>query len=107
MAKAIPPYTFQNGFKQPSSEPPWLFALDDTADNEDPEEYTPPPSKELVTSSLQNSVGINITRHWPTLYDGTNNPHGLPSGWKPSKEVDVLIVGGKRIDYVIIYLLLT
>lgn len=63
----------------------------------DPEAYISPPSKELVTSQAHNELGINIIRTWPTLYDGTNNPHGLPTWWKPSRDVDVLIVGGKNI----------
>ena len=95
MAKAIPPYTFENGFKQPSIENPWLFGLANN-DNDDIRAYVPPPSKELVTSSVHNSLGINIARAWPTLYDGTNSPHGVPSQWKPLATVDVLIVGGEQ-----------
>ncbi|KAF2129697.1 FAD binding domain-containing protein [Dothidotthia symphoricarpi CBS 119687] len=52
-----------------------------------------PPSKEVVTSSRHNAIGINVLRTWPTLYDGTNTPHGIPSWWKPQQEIDVLICG--------------
>jgi len=98
MATALPPSTWQNGFKQPapaSDKLPWAGKSDD--DDGDPDAYVSPPSKELVTSSVHNSLGINVIRSWPTLYDGTNNPHGTPSWWQPSDEVDVLIVGGKCI----------
>ncbi|KAJ5170458.1 uncharacterized protein N7500_003241 [Penicillium coprophilum] len=32
-------------------------------------------------------------RTWPTLYDGTASPHGVPEWWKPLNQVDVLICG--------------
>ncbi|KAK0615276.1 FAD binding domain-containing protein [Bombardia bombarda] len=99
MATSIPPSTWENGFRQPATktEAPWLWKSDDgeqsEADDDDPDAFLAPPSKELVTSSAHNSRGINVIRTWPTLFDGTNNPHGTPSWWKPVEEVDVLIVG--------------
>nr|POF15329.1 aromatic hydroxylase fmpf [Quercus suber] len=53
------------------------------------------PSVELITSSKHNSLGINKLRTFPTLYNGTSSPHGVPEWWKPKDEVDVLICGDK------------
>ncbi|KAI0103344.1 FAD binding domain-containing protein [Nemania sp. FL0031] len=94
MAFAIPPSTWENGFKEPTAAPPWEFdyTQEDGVDD-DLEVYVIPPSKEIVTSDVHNDLGINVIRTWPTIYDGTNNPHGVPSWWKPSEQVDVLIVG--------------
>ncbi|KAI1324238.1 FAD binding domain-containing protein [Xylariaceae sp. FL0255] len=95
MAFAVPPSTWENGFKQPSTGQPWLTS--NTKQNGDPEDdptaYVTPPSKEIVTSDAHNDLGINVIRTWPTLYDGTNNPHGIPNWWKPQEQVDVLISG--------------
>ncbi|KAI0872293.1 FAD binding domain-containing protein [Hypoxylon argillaceum] len=52
-----------------------------------------PPSKEIVTSDVHNGLGINVIRTWPSIYNGSNNPHGVPSWWAPLEQVDVLIVG--------------
>ncbi|KAI1486884.1 FAD binding domain-containing protein [Biscogniauxia mediterranea] len=93
MARALPPSTWENGFKAPSTGTPWVWENEDPETKNDPEAYVTPPSKDLITSSVHNSLGISVIRTWPTLYDGTNNPHGIPSWWKPSKEVDVLICG--------------
>ncbi|KAI8630831.1 FAD binding domain-containing protein [Xylariaceae sp. FL1651] len=87
MAKAVPPSTFENGFRQPSEGTPWKW------EDDDPEGHVNLPSKELVSSTIHNDLGINVIRTWPTMYDGTNNPHGIPSWWKPSEKVDVLICG--------------
>ena len=100
MAFAVPPSTWENGFKQPSTGTPWVWNHSESENEDghsesahDERAYVTPPSKELVTSPAHNQLGINVVRTWPTLYDGTNNPHGLPNWWKPSQEVDVLIVG--------------
>ncbi|RYP27077.1 hypothetical protein DL768_011346 [Monosporascus sp. mg162] len=94
MAFAVPPSSWENGFREPSSGTPWAQSCDELAEiADDPDAYVPPPSKEIVTSPAHNEHGINVIRTWPTLYDGTNNPHGVPSWWKPANEVDVLIVG--------------
>ncbi|KAG7108051.1 hypothetical protein HYQ44_012766 [Verticillium longisporum] len=71
MATKSPAYTWENGFRA----------------------YVTPPSVDLTTSLTHNQLGINVVRHWPTLYDGTNSPHGVPSWWAPKEEVDVLICG--------------
>ncbi|VBB79335.1 Putative hydroxylase [Podospora comata] len=93
MARALPPHTWENGFKKPihASATPWVWKNDEQDD--DSHSFVTPPSKELLTSTAHNRVGINVIRTWPTLFDGTNNPHGTPDWWKPSDEVDVLIVG--------------
>ncbi|KAI1132515.1 FAD binding domain-containing protein [Nemania abortiva] len=95
MAFAIPPSTFENGFKQPSTGRPWEFdhTQEGGFDDDDSLVYATPPSKEIVTSDMHNDLGVNVIRTWPTIYDGTNNPHGVPSWWAPSEQVDVLIVG--------------
>ncbi|XXH03673.1 hypothetical protein Hte_010078 [Hypoxylon texense] len=92
MAFAIRPSTFENGFKQPATGEPWVW---NNGEDEagDPNSYVTPPSKEIVTSDAHNNLGVNVIRTWPTLYDGTNSPHGIPSWWKPAEKVDVLISG--------------
>ncbi|KAI0409180.1 FAD binding domain-containing protein [Xylaria palmicola] len=94
MAFAVPPGTWENGFKQPATGRPWVFnySPDDDVDD-DPDVYVTPPSKEIVSSDLHNELGINVIRTWPTIYDGTNSPHGIPTWWKPAEQVDVLISG--------------
>ncbi|KAL7622055.1 hypothetical protein AAE478_007556 [Parahypoxylon ruwenzoriense] len=94
MAFAIRPSTWENGFKQPAAGQPWVW--DHTENDEaldDPNSYVTPPSTEIVSSDAHNDLGINVIRTWPTLYDGTNSPHGIPSWWTPLEKVDVLIVG--------------
>ncbi|KAF2637244.1 FAD binding domain-containing protein [Massarina eburnea CBS 473.64] len=90
MAKSIASFTWERGFREPSEIRPWEAENDD--DNSQ-HGFSLPPPKEVVTSSRHNAMGINILRTWPTLYDGTNIPHGIPSWWKPQREVDVLICG--------------
>ncbi|KAI0437522.1 FAD binding domain-containing protein [Xylaria telfairii] len=94
MAFAVPPSTWENGFKQPAKGQPWVFdyTQEDDSDN-DPHVYVMPPSKEVVTSDVHNELGISVIRTWPSIYDGTNSPHGIPTWWAPSDQVDVLIVG--------------
>lgn len=96
MAFAIRPSTFENGFKQPATGEPWVWN-DGEDEADDPNSYVTPPSKEIVTSDAHNNLGVNVIRSWPTLYDGTNSPHGIPSWWKPAEKVDVLISGGKHV----------
>lgn len=101
MAKAVSPHTWQRGFREPTSGTPWQWGPDE---NDGPEQYVTPPSKEVVSSPVHNDLGINVQRTWPTLYDGTNNPHGIPDWWKPASEVDVLICGGASTLHCIWYL---
>jgi phenol 2-monooxygenase (NADPH) len=95
MAKSVEPYTFKNGFKQPATESPWLISEDERMIN-DTSSYTPPSSEEVSTSNIINALGDHVLRTWPTIYDGTASPSALPSWWKPSDEVDVLICGGNE-----------
>ena len=103
MATKLPAFTWENGFRQASSEDaPWVWPGEhggrggDEGDSWDSNAYVTPPSVDLVSSTTHNTLGINVIRNWPTLYDGTNSPHGLPSWWAPKQEVDVLICGGKH-----------
>lgn len=98
MAKSIQPSTWERGFQQPASGTPWAVESDEEKGEEleDTDKYICAPSREVVTSSAHNDFGINVMRTWPTLHDGTNNPHGLPPWWNPASEVDVLICGGEQ-----------
>ncbi|KAG7118481.1 Aromatic hydroxylase fmpF like protein [Verticillium longisporum] len=102
MATKSPAYTWENGFREldlsSASETPWSWPKSPVDDNGDPAPdrtgaYVTPPSVDLTTSLTHNQLGINVVRHWPSLYDGTNSPHGVPSWWAPKEEVDVLICG--------------
>lgn len=97
MAKAVLPSTWELGFRAPSSGTPWVQGVGIEEIAGDPDAYICLPSKDVVTSSAHNHHGINTMRTWPTLYDGTNSPHGLPSWWNSSSEVDVLICGGENL----------
>ncbi|OOF92451.1 hypothetical protein ASPCADRAFT_517848 [Aspergillus carbonarius ITEM 5010] len=87
MAHSISSYSFTNGFRQPAAEPHWEALDSDTPT------YELPPSVEVITSPQHNSLGFNVLRTWPTLFNGTASPHGVPDWWKPSETVDVLICG--------------
>lgn len=87
MARSVSSSTWERGFREPSEIRRWEVEHDD-------DDSSLPPSKEVVTSSRHNAIGINVLRTWPTLYDGTNTPHGIPTWWKPQREVDVIICGG-------------
>lgn len=91
MAKSVAPFTWERGFREPCTTGQWENETTSEATTAQP---SLPPSKEVVTSSRHNALGVNVLRTWPTLYDGTNNPHGTPDWWKPQKDVDVLICGG-------------
>lgn len=98
MAKSLPHYTWKKGFRQDAEGNPWepeIWSKKNLAKNGEHSDFGLPPSLEALTSNAHNSLGINVLRTWPTLYDGTNSPHGIPEWWKPSSEVDVLICGGK------------
>lgn len=91
MAKSVQAYTWENGFAELSTGSPW--GRECSADDEEGV-FVTPPAREIVTSDGHNDHGINVLRTWPTLYDGTNDPHGVPDWFKPSNEVDVIICGG-------------
>lgn len=95
MATKRPEFTWENGYQEPAqvkaAEPNGELQVPEDGDTNS---YIPAPSVELVTSPAHNHLGVNVIRSWPTLYDGTNSPHGTPAWWRPKSEVDVLIVGG-------------
>ena len=93
MATSVLPSTYKNGFRQPRKGTPWVVGAKEIFYDDEPHWVTPP-SSEILSSDVHNSFGLNTIRSWPTMYDGTNSPHGLPKWWKPSTEVDVLICGG-------------
>lgn len=97
MAIKRPEYTWQNGYQQlAANHSPWKLDEEDEVKIDDlSDDYMPPPSVDLVTSPVHNNLGINVLTSWPTIYDGTNSPHGIPSWWQPQEKVDVLICGGK------------
>ncbi|KAL8861115.1 MAG: hypothetical protein Q9178_002329 [Gyalolechia marmorata] len=92
MATALLPSSFHNGYRQPGKGTPWVVESKEIGDDDEPHWITPP-SSEVLSSTVHNSLGLNTLRTWPTIYDGTNSPHGIPKWWNPSKEVDVLICG--------------
>jgi phenol 2-monooxygenase len=94
MATTAEPFTYRRGFKEPGETNPWEEIDKDIDRDEEKPHYCAPPSVELITSPVHNSLGHSYLRTWPTIYDGTSSPHGLPSWWKPSSKVDVLICGG-------------
>ena len=93
MAKSIPPFTFKNGFREPGTGAPWETKI--TEGDKEESHYVTPPTIDALTSTVYNDFGMNTLRTWPTLFNGTSSPHGLPDWWKPGKEVDVLICGGR------------
>lgn len=95
MAKSVEPFTWKNGFRQPAKGTPWIPEREDVIGEEHEAHYVVPPSVEQLTSTVHNALGLNSLRTWPSIFDGTNSPHGVPEWWKPSSEVDVVISGGK------------
>ncbi|KAF7512314.1 hypothetical protein GJ744_001882 [Endocarpon pusillum] len=113
MAKSIPPFTWKNGFRQAGQGRPWAtenwngYVVNGHGNGEEngngngngvvkkeQSHYVTPPSAEPLTSTVHNDFGLNTLRTWPTIYNGTSSPHGVPEWWDPSGEVDVLICGG-------------
>lgn len=93
MAASVQPSSFKNGFREPGKGAPWVVGTKEIIDDDEPHWVTPP-SSEILSSDVHNSLGLNTIRSWPTMYDGTNSPHGLPKWWAPRSEIDVLICGG-------------
>ncbi|KAL8886460.1 MAG: hypothetical protein Q9205_007480 [Flavoplaca limonia] len=93
MAKSLSPSTFHNGYRQAGKGTPWVIESKEIGGDDDESHWITPPSSEVLSSSVHNSLGLNTMRTWPTIYDGTSSPHGLPKWWKPTNEVDVLICG--------------
>lgn len=97
MAKSVPAYTWKNGFREPGEKFPWKTDSVEIVEDKEEPHYVTPPTSEILTSNVHNSLGLNTLRTWPTIFDGTKSPHGLPEWWKPSSNVDVLICGGKAV----------
>lgn len=91
MATKRPEFTWENGFCEVA--PEGTSHIEQQDESLLPDDYVPPPWADLVTSSRHNSQGVNVIRDWPSIYNGSNSPHGIPSWWKPQEQVDVLIVG--------------
>ncbi len=94
MATTVAPQTWQDGYMAPSETATW--EVEDFNSTQDGQEshYVTPPFKESLSSTVHNSLGLNVVRNWPTIYNGTESPHGIPEWWKPAEKVDVLICGG-------------
>lgn len=95
MAATLPPVTFKNGFSQPTTSATWADDDNNVTEHGEEAHFLTPPSEEPFTSSTCNSLGTNVLRTWPTIFNGTESPHGVPDWWRPSNEIDVLICGGK------------
>ena len=98
MSKSIEPCTYRNGFKQPSEGEPWLYPKPGAKELPAGPHYVTPQSVEIVTAPVNNALGQSVLRSWPTIFNGTNSPDGVPDWWNPSTDVDVLIVGGKYLQ---------
>lgn len=80
----------------PSETATWAIDHFNSTEYGEESHYVTPPFSEPLSSTVHNSLGLNVARNWPTLYNGTQSPHGIPDWWKPSGKVDVLICGGMR-----------
>ena len=96
MASTLPPYTWKAGYAQPA-EAAATWTDDNYFVTEEGEKahYKVPEDEEPLTSDVHPSLGRNVLRTWPTLYNGTESPESTPAWWTPQKEVDVLICGGE------------
>ncbi|PLN86968.1 FAD binding domain-domain-containing protein [Aspergillus taichungensis] len=91
-------FTFSNGYRQEATTNPWDDSGNSEAwDGQEPH-YSVPPSVELLTSTVHNHLGHSYLRTWPTIYNGTASPHGVPDWWKPPSQVDVLICGADGVQ---------
>ena len=82
----------------PSETAAWATEDVNTTEDGEKSHYVTPRYNEPLSSIVHNSLGSNVIRTWPTIYNGTESPHGLPYWWKPQTKVDVLICGGTRIE---------
>jgi len=95
MAATVPPHNWKSGFAQPTEVATWADETHHMTEDGKKAHYMTPPAQEPRTSTVHNSLGFSALRTWPTLYNGTESPHGAPTWWKPLQEVDVLICGGE------------
>ena len=96
MATVVPPQTWKDGYAAPSETATWQSDDYNSTEHGEHSHYTTPPFKDCLSSTAHNSLGLNLVRSWPTIYNGTESPHGIPDWWKPARRVDVLICGGMR-----------
>ena len=96
MATTVPPQTWKNGYMAPSKTATWEVEDFNSTEDQRESHYETPPFKESLSSTVHNSLGLNVVRTWPTLFNGTESAHGIPDWWKPAGKVDVLICGGTR-----------
>lgn len=94
MATTPSPLTWKNGYAQPAKTASWADENNNRTESGEEAHHVVPRSEEPLTTTVQNSLGLNVLRTWPTLYNGTESPQGFPDWWQPSEEVDVLICGG-------------
>lgn len=95
MATVSSPCTWKRGFAEPAEKASWTDEANYLSEMDEKSHYNIPPSQDALTSTTHNSFGQNLLKTWPTLYNGTESPSGIPGWWKPLEEVDVLICGGK------------
>lgn len=95
MATTPSPCTWKRGFAEPAEIASWTDEANHLSELGEKPHYIIPLSQDSLTSAIHNSLGQNLIRTWPTLYNGTESPSGTPAWWKPLEEVDVLICGGK------------
>ncbi|KAL9094759.1 MAG: hypothetical protein Q9165_003030 [Trypethelium subeluteriae] len=93
MSKSIEPTTYKNGFRLPSKSEPWLYPKPGAKELPPRPHYTTPQSVDVDTAPVNNGLGQSVLRSWPTIFNGTNSPDGVPDWWSPSTDVDVLIIG--------------
>ncbi|KAF2199799.1 FAD binding domain-containing protein [Delitschia confertaspora ATCC 74209] len=93
MATTTRGYTYEHGFCQPAETNPWEKHHDSNLNKDEVPHYNVAPSVELMTSPVHNALGHNYLRTWPTIYNGTGSPHGVPEWWDSPKKVDVIICG--------------
>jgi len=116
MARNPPPFTWANGFQEPlapGTQPAWADQQYYTDTDGTKAHYVPPQQDLRATTSMGTAMGVEQLPGWPEIYDGTlgkvskvrngeTHGHGIINGVegeKTSKKVDVLICGGKDIDW--------
>lgn len=81
---------------EPSETATWNLGDSNRTEDGERSHYAVPAFEEPLSSTVHNSLGLNTVRTWPSLHNGTESPQGVPDWWQPSKEVDVLICGGRK-----------
>ena len=94
MATVVAPKIWKNGYMTPSETATWQVEDFNSTEDHRHSHYVRPPFEEPLSSTVHNSLGLNVVRTWPSLFNGTQSPDGIPDWWKPAEKVDVLICGG-------------